>query len=372
MHEGRTDSTPEEVGYELKSLDHLEKLFLDLIRQQKLQCAGYRLSRYGKVFAHKSMGPLSGISDKGPFLTNSIRRLASITKAFTSVATMKLIEDGKLYLDQPVHTIIAELNTEMHKGITIFHLLTHTSGIVADQGYFLEPYTRGWLEGSKEQSWIIKVLAGPLLCKPGESWSYSSMAFLILGEVISRVAGKPFEEYVHEAIIEPLGLKRTFFHVPEHLYPEVCVTESWDEERMKSVNLPRKGLPPQSAGGLFSTMEDVGLFGQMLLNNGELNGVRVLGRKTVEALTRNHLTGVSAYYWGFNFRNEKYGLGLALANNPWDMETEGTFSHEGAGRTALYIDPVEQFVAVYFVPTPIHYVPESLIRPRNIIWSGIR
>jgi CubicO group peptidase (beta-lactamase class C family) len=368
---GHTEGSSEEAGYDSRRLKRLDELFLGLTQQKKLQCASYLFSRNGKIFVKKSMGMLNGVTNEGDFMPDSIRRVASITKAFTAVTIMKLLEDGKLYLDQPVHTILEEFDNAMHKSITIFHLLTHTSGIIADPGYFNEPYPRGWWEGAENQSWIKRVLSGPLLCKPGESWNYSSSSFALLGEIISRVSGVPYEEYVCQVIIEPLGLKQTFFDVPEPLHNEVCIVTEWDDQRLKS-NEPRTNLPPRAGGGLYSSMQDLWSFGQMLLNNGELQGQRIIGRKTVEAMTRNYLFGVPAFQWGKNSASIKYGLGLVVQNGPREILSPGTYSHGGAGRSELIIDPVEQFVAIFFVPTSLDWVPESVDHARNVIWSGIQ
>ncbi len=371
LHMGHTDTTPEEVEYDSRRLLLLDDLFKNLVQQKKLQCAGYLLSRRGKIFAHKSMGQLSGLGEQGPFLTNSIRRVASITKAFTAVTVMRLLEDGKLYLDQPTHTVIGEMDNPIHNGITIFHLLTHTSGLSPDPGSFMEPYPRGWWDGPYSPSWIKNILAGPVLCKPGEEWIYSSSSFSILGEIISRISGVSYDEYVKQIIIEPLGLKRTFFDVPDDLFNEVCVLNEWDDQRLRSTE-PRTNLPPRAGGGLYSTMEDLHVFGQMLLNNGESNGQRVLGRKTVEMMTRNQLFGIPSTQWSVNRKSVKFGLGLGLSSGPREIVSAEAYNHEGAGRCALYIDPVEKFVAVYFVPSIPDWVPESLINTRNIIWSGIQ
>jgi CubicO group peptidase (beta-lactamase class C family) len=371
IHIGFTEATPEEVDYDSRRILQLDVLFQGLIQQNKLQCAGYLLARHGKIFAQKSMGQLNGFTKQGDFKPNSIRRIASITKAFTAVTILRLVEDGKLYLNQPVYTIIAEMDNPMHKGITIFHLLTHTSGIAPDPGSFIEPFPSGWFDGPYSPSWIKNILAGPVHCKPGEEWMYSSSAYAILGEIVSRISGVSYDEYVRQIIIEPLGLKRTFFDVPNHLYDEVCVMNEWESQRLTSTE-PRINLPPRAGGGLYSTMEDLCSFGHMLLNNGELNGQRILGRKTVEAMVKKQLFGIPSFQWGNHNKSVSFGLGLGQSSGSREITSPETFSHEGAGRCALYIDPVEKLIAVYITPTSLDWVPESVINVRNVIWSGIQ
>jgi CubicO group peptidase (beta-lactamase class C family) len=377
---GETQTSPEKVGYVAERLDRLDEHFLDLIEQEKLQCASYLLARHGKVFACKSMGRLRYDDDGGDFLPDSIRRIASITKAFAAVAVMKLVEDGLLYLQQPVASIIDEFDTDIHKGITIWHLLTHTAGLPPDPGYFTEPYPMGWwhiAEGAKamEQDidWIKAILCGPLHAEPGEEWVYSSAGFCILGEIVSRVSGTPVEEYILQTIAQPIGMTRSFFDVPKELHDQVCITNDWGDKGLKR-DEDRSGRPPRTAGGLYSTLPDLYRFAQMLLNLGTLEGVRILGRKAVEAMTRNWLIEVPAFQWGGKLKRKSYGLGLEVrvsAHPSLGITSPDTYNHEGAGRCAMYIDPAEQLIAVYMVPTTIDWLPESVINPQAIIWSGL-
>ncbi|MGE5607037.1 MAG: serine hydrolase domain-containing protein [Bacteroidota bacterium] len=129
IHHGVIDVTPEEVEYAPSRLEVLDSHFQKLIQDQKIQGAGYLLSRYGKIFAHRSLGRLCYDNDLAEFKPDSLRRIYSMTKLFTAIAVMKLIEDGMLYLEQPVKTIIEEFDTPTHNKINLFHLLTHTAGI---------------------------------------------------------------------------------------------------------------------------------------------------------------------------------------------------------------------------------------------------
>ncbi|MEJ2663132.1 MAG: serine hydrolase, partial [Spirochaetia bacterium] len=134
IHSGKTDCNPADVGYNSECLQALDEHFRRLIEKGTIHAAAYLLSKDGKIFAHKSMGRQSTYEDKGDFLPDSIRPLASITKVFTATALLQLIERGLCFLDQPVSEIIGEFDTDMHKHITLFQLLTHTSGLKADPG----------------------------------------------------------------------------------------------------------------------------------------------------------------------------------------------------------------------------------------------
>ncbi len=371
IHPGPVDISPREAGYRPEKIDRLNALFQGLIREKKLQCAGYLLARRGKIFAHNSMGQLRFRGERCELMPDSIRRTASITKVFTAISILRLIEDGRLYLEQPVKSLIEEFNTDQHKEITVFHLLTHTSGLTADGGYFTEAYPGPWLPGFKpgKTSWIKASLSGPPQAKPGELWNYSSIGYFILGEVIARVSGLPADKYIQQTVVTPLGLERTFFNVPPELKAQVCTIQEWEEEELTpDENAALR--PPPTASGIASTLKDLWRVGQMLLDRGTFRGERILGRKTVEAMTRNHLTNTPAFYWGLKKKAMEYGLGMNVYSDHIFL-SPGTFAHEGAGRSALYIDPVEQLIAVYFVPTAIDWVPESIVNPLAVIWSGL-
>ena len=367
LHLGGVDVSPGEVGFIPEKVDQLDAYFLRLVEQEKVQCASYLLARYGKVFACKSMGGLSAFDDSTDFMPDSIRQVYSITKAFTAIAILRLVEEGKIYLEQPVASIIEEFDTPIHRSILILHLLTHTSGICPDPGYYCEPYPRdGWGSGN-DANWIKNVLKGPLACTVGEAWIYSSAGFTILGEIVSRITGVPYEEYVMQRILAPLDMHRSFFSIPRALLDQVCAVNEWEHKKLREEDQPNR--PPMSAGGLSSTLPNLFRLGQMLLNKGTLDGKRAISRKAVEAMTRNQLCGVPAFYWGAGFKSYAYGLGLHLAIS--DLLSPGVFNHEGYGRSCLYVDPAEQFMAIYFVPSVYEWLPEVTINPRGIIWSGL-
>ncbi|NLY89183.1 MAG: beta-lactamase family protein [Firmicutes bacterium] len=370
--EKETGVTPESVGYLSSTIQKLDDHLKKLVAEDKLQCAGYLLARHGKTFALRSMGPLRYSEDR-PFLPNSIRRIASITKVFVAVAIMQLVEEGLLRLDQPVAEIIPEFNKPGLNAITIFHLLTHTSGLRPDPGAFFEPYPEDY-SWFRKKNWIKSALSGPQAVEPGKEWRYSSTCFTILGEIVTRVSGIHFETYVIENIARPLQMTETFFDVPDDLEERVCFANKWEHQwYQKGKEKPRpKWAAPRAGGGLFSTMENLARLGQMLLNKGTLDGKRVLARKTVESMTRNHLHGVKNYCWGAGGTEMEYGLGFNVYSNNTFL-SPGSFSHEGAGLCGLYVDPVEELVFVYICPLNEKYgwLPEAVINLRNIAWSGL-
>ncbi|MCC3377473.1 serine hydrolase [Cohnella sp. REN36] len=422
--------TPQEAGFRPEALAALDEHFRKLIADRRMQCGSYLLAREGRIFAEAAFGSrtfragsasgsesvavaesssgtdsspaadleaaprsrLGPASEDDLLRTDSIRRIASITKLFVAVGIFQLIEQGKLNLRQPVSHWIEEFKHPKYAGIRIWHLLTHTSGIWPDPGYYTEPYPFGsWdvrfafepdTEGPfavkdeeealrlRKSAWIRAMLSGSPGGEPGREWRYSSIGYSVLGEIISRASGMPFETYILRHITEPLGMSRTFFEVPEALHGEVCVTNDWDERRLTDLR-DRTFDPPRAGGGLHSTLGDLFKFGQMLLDNGVYGGTRILSRKSVERMTRDHLAGqdVFGFCWGGRVPAMKHGLGPGLTGDD-EWYSPGSYGHEGAGRSKLLIDPIRRAVVVYFVPSNLDWVPESLLMTNNLIGAG--
>ncbi|MOA13915.1 putative penicillin-binding protein PbpX [compost metagenome] len=197
---------------------------------------------------------------------------------------------------------------------------------------------------------------------------YSSAGYAILGEIITRASGKRYEQYVMDEIVRPLGMNRTFFDVPEELQAELCIINEYEASRLNRGDMTY--IPPRAGGGLYSTLWDLFRFGQMLLNGGTLDGVKVLSRKSVEKLSGNALDGgINAFCWGGRIESMIHGIGAALTG-PGEWIAEGTFGHEGAGRCKLLMDRKNQAVIVFFVPSNTDWCPESMVGTQNIIGSG--
>ncbi|MUT65154.1 serine hydrolase [Paenibacillus sp. NEAU-GSW1] len=376
-HEGWTDASPEAVGFDSDSLRRLDDHYADLIEKGTIQAAGYLISRKGKVIAHRSLGMLGPDEGSAELEPASIRKVYSITKAFTALAIHQLIDRGLLMLTQQVSSIIPEFDTDKHRAITVFHLLTHTSGLRGDPGFFMEPYSLPWFEWAVRElnkkgqdiGWIKAILSGPLQDMPDKEWIYCTSGYAVLGEIIAKVTGKPYEQYIAEEILQPLGMSNTFFQVPEPLRDNVCVTNEWEREQIYNPREEDSGAPPKSGNGLYSNLEDLWKLGQMMLDGGSGNGNRIISRRAVELQTTNHLNGVAYNGWGSSYNDYKYGLGWSLEH--FDICSKGTFSHEGYGHCGLYVDPAEELVFAFFVPSPKGYTNESVVTPRAIVWSGL-
>ena len=393
--QGKTDCKPSEVGYNEQRIDALNAHLQRVIDDGEIQCAAYCISRKGKIFAHGGVGKKSfRADDNTPVQPDSIRWIASITKVFTAVAIMKLVEDGVTRLDVQVAEILPQFNTPPYNGVTLFQLLTHTSGMHTDENCFDNKYqTSYWRmienayklcdpDKKNEFDWIaasLGVIGSGFRVKPDTEWAYCSFGFLILGAVIEKLTGIHANKYIEDYIAKPLGMKDTAFNLTPEKAKRTIIT---DEEAEIYVNdiINNTYKPqwigevlnlPSTGGGLDSTSYDLIRFGNMMLNGGTLEGTRILGRKAVEKMT-TIAVNYPNYCWGANEKNRYYGVGFDMRNGPPFTFSQGTYMHEGAGACSLYIDPKEELAAAWIVPYAKEgWFPRALFNVHNIIWSGI-
>jgi len=378
---GKVPYTPEEAGYDSLYIERLNEFIERSIEEKHIQGGSYYLMRNGKLFANNSIGSLDYRTPEKPLLPDSIKRIASITKNFTAVAVMQLAERGYLTLHDPVAMHLDEFDTPIHKTITIYNLLTHTSGLLPEGGAFETPYHNYWVRhvDNYDGNWIKAMLTQPFHCKPNTQWVYSSFGFCILGEIVKRISGKPLEDFVMENIVTPLGMSDTFYEVPKDKIDRViicCEHEIPDNDYEPEGDDKHWALLPHGGWGLHSTLADLNVFSQMLLNNGFFNNQRIIGRKSVENLTHNHLyyNNIANYCWGNGGENpHETGLGFEVwSKKQYNQISPGMFGHEGAGVCWNYADPKENFIAGMFLPyvngefniKPIH-------RSKYVIWSGL-
>jgi len=392
--QGKTDCQPGEVGYNEQRLDVLNKHFQRIIDDGEIQCATYCLSRRGKVFAHGAIGKKSfRKEDNTPVQPDDVRWIASMTKTFTAVSIMKLVEDGITRLDVPAGEILPQLNTPPFNAITLFHLLTHTSGLHADDGCFENKYqTNYWTQierayalhkkEDKEFDWLAAAL-GTIGCglrvKPDTEWAYNSFGFVILGAVIEKLTGIHAHKYIEDNICKPLGMKDTSFDLTPDKAKRLIVTDKNMEKDINAIIngtykhrwIPRKLNIPLTGGGMDSTAYDMVRFANMTLGGGTLDGVRILGRKAMEKMTTIAVNKPS-YCWGSNEKERFYGVGFDMRNGPAFTFSQNTYNHEGAGACAMYIDPKEELAAVWFVPFAKEgWWDRALFNVINVIWSGL-
>lgn len=384
---------PESVGMSSERLKRIDTHFQKYIDGEKLGGIVTLVARKGMIVQFNEYG-WSDVEKKIPIDVDSKFRIFSMTKPITSVAAMMLVEEGKLRLFDKVSKHIPEIaNMEVFvdstsKGIitekpkremTIHDLFLHTSGLphnppyrnIAYQGEdkipLLNMYMKAKLrepEQTLEES-IHELAKLPLLYHPGETRRYA-VATDILARVIEIVSGKTFDQFLQERIFDPLQMNNTSFHVSQNelnKLPKVYmpssdggITEFDKEIKFDYVN----GKYLSGSGGLISTAHDYYKFAQMILNKGVLNGVRLLGRKTVEYMTINHLPKhiYDIYVIG---RGEGFGLGFFVTTDPVEskvMQSVGSHGWGGGLNTYFWVDPQEEIVAIIMTQfRPFMYYP---------------
>lgn len=391
IKKAETPYLPEEARYQAERLEVLDNHFLGMIRKKELISGSYCLTRDNKIFADNAMGRLSFDENDGRlFQPDTIFRIASITKLFTAVAILKLFEDGKIRLDQSVGDFLEEFHTPPYNKINIAHLLTHTSGLIEDQGAHENKYYQKWWKSLKEdegEKWVEAVLSIGMPNNLGKEWAYSTVGYMILGEIITRVSGTYCHDYIQNNIITPCEMTDTCFGLRMEFLERYNSPTPWalkdinklrNSEKDNNAEEKEKGgwdKIPETGSGIYSTCRDLTKFGNMLLNNGIYNGKRIIGRKAIEAMRKVHTAPeVKSYCWGEPGTPHPFGLGpeIIQENCLTQLATPGTIYHEGFGTCCLMIDFKENFVAAWTAQFyEGDWYAHALRNVTSIIWSGI-
>ncbi len=368
------------AGMSAERLKRIDALFKDQIDKQWLPGAVAIIARNGIITYHQAAGT-SGIGADQPMKKDDVFRIASMTKAVTSVAMLILLEEGKYMLDEPLSkyipefknmTILKDFNEKdttyttipAKRPITIRQLLTHTSGIA----YGFTNKTTGSIYAkakvpdlaSIENITIgekMKILATmPLLHEPGEKFTYS-LSTDVLGYLVEVLSGMNLSDFCEKRIFQPIGMNDTHFFWPEaadnrlvKMYGDNKTTDQIfkypaDFPDVKRMNYPTKGAKTYFSGGsgLSCTALDYAKFLQMILNNGTYNEARILSRKTVEMMTTNQIGELTLG------NGTQFGLGLSILTDKGtfrQLSSAGRLGWGGAFNTTYWIDPKEKMVVV--------------------------
>jgi CubicO group peptidase (beta-lactamase class C family) len=399
-----TEASPESVGISSERLARIDQMCTEAVQKSDLPGIVSLVVRNGKIVHWKAYGMADNQAGR-TLKRDDIFRIASQSKAVTSTAVMMLWEEGKFQLDDPISKYIPEFkNPQVLKSfkysdttytsepakseITIRHLITHTSGI----GY-------GIIDGNEQIKMIyakagvtdlfttekitiaesVKKLAKlPLHHNPGEKFTYSE-GLDVLGYFIEVVSGMPFDQFLKTRIFDPLAMNDTRFYLPEEKAGRlVAVQQKTDGKWTKypvtfyDTDYPVKGAKSFFSGGagLSSTAKDYATFLQMYLNGGELNGVRLLSRTTVEAIMGNQIGNV----WGEN-PEKVYGLAFSVLTRKGEekggMSSEGTFEWGGYFNTQYFADPKEKVTGILMKQTQGPVNDETGWKFRQLVGQSI-
>ncbi len=367
--------TPESEGFSPERLERLHAMLQRLVDEGKHAGLISLVARHGRIVDWQAYGARD-LGARLPMEKDTIVRIFSMSKVISSVAVMILHEQGRLKLDDPVGKYLPALATmkvyaggsakkpklvEATRQMTVKDLLTHTSGLIYGfgKGPLDEIYRNAKiLESSSMDDFVARLARLPLAHQPGARFSYG-LSIDVLGAIVEKVAGMPFERFVEQRITTPLGMTDTGYDVAEAKRGRIAKVYTLDKAKALA-EVPETqlaGVYPEpgrgfAAGGagMFSTIGDYVRFGQMLLNGGELDGVRILGRKTVELMLANHLNHLSKPTTEFSDA-EGFGFGgsvridLAKGNMAGSV---GQFGWSGAATTYFNMDPKEQTVVLVF------------------------
>ncbi len=393
---------PESVGLSSQRLKNIDTLTDTLIDEKKMAGTVVLVARHGKIAYFKA----SGKADEGKSMEkDSIMRIMSMSKPITSVATMLLYEQGKLLLSDPVSKYIPEFKNQkvlvplpqgspfpyklvpVKREVTIRDLLAHTSGImyISYAGLYPNELGRkdmldlykgaqindGYCRSDEEIGDMVKRLGRlPLSAQPGELWEYGLNSD-VLGYLVEVVSGMKFDKFVEQNIFKPLKMDDSYFILPqEKVHRLAAVYKSdWngglervgEHEMLFSNELAMcpynayetSGKYFSGGGGVLSTAYDYFRFSQMLLNKGELDGVRLLSRKTVELMTATNHSG-QFYADYLHDKGWKFGLGFAIQQDREhnvDAGDVGVFEWAGLYSTRFSVDPKEEKITIFFSQT---------------------
>jgi len=373
------ENRPDALGFSSERLERLHATMQREVDQKQLAGVVTILARHGKVVEERTYGK-KDIASGAPMTKDTIFRIFSMAKPVTGVAMMILYEEGKWHPSDPVSQYIPEFShLKVFKGVdqsgnmiledpvrppTMRDLMTHTAGFT--YGFFgTSPVDQMYkdqrvLQSQSLQDMINKLAKIPLLYQPGTRWVYS-VSMDIQGYIVEKLSGQSLPDFMQQRIFGPLGMKDTGFFVPKEKRNRFATLYAGDQKGELVADKPGEGVPsdyasrplmPSGGGGMVSTAEDYLRLAQMLLSDGELEGVRMLAPATVQLMTSNHLAPSLMTGEGF-FMGPRPGLGwgydCAVFTDPLQADEvvgKGTFFWLGAADTWFWIDPANDLIFV--------------------------
>jgi CubicO group peptidase (beta-lactamase class C family) len=387
LHAAATSITlekPEDAGLSSERLQRIRPLIKSHVDAKNLAGAVTLVARRGKIVHFEAHGSTDLESNK-PMRTDTLFRMASMTKPITAVAVLMLMEEGKLILSDPVSKFIPEFKNPKvavwnlpndsrgagvrlvtaEREVTLHHLLTHTAGLaVSADGPAGEFFRQAKLSQVSLAEYSKRVGALPLNFQPGTQWEYTSnVGFAVLGRVVELVSGMNLKQFFRQRIFGPLAMSNTFYDIPPNRMSDVAPVYTLTAEGPVKQNPPAP-LPPgvefySGAGGLTGSAEDYLQFCQMLLNGGELHGTRLLSRKSVELMTDNAIGDLNLANYavvGQDLRGYGFGLGVRVRKSTgasgW-LGSVGDYGWAGANGTYFWIDPKEELIGMVLMATRV-------------------
>jgi CubicO group peptidase (beta-lactamase class C family) len=390
--QGLPEALPEEVGMSGERLDRISPVMQDYIEKQVFPGMVTLVAREGKVVHLGTYGKMRSDMAMKP---DAIFQIASMTKPITSVAVMMLFEEGHFLLDDSVSKYLPQFNNQMvfagldagelvlekpHRPVNIKDLLTHTSGL--SYGMFSQTPVDSMMRRSGMWYGDLEEMADalgpiPLLFQPGDHWHYS-LATDVLGYLVEVVSGQSFDRFLQERIFGPLGMDDTDFFVPERKLDRVMpVFSPNDQGKLEARSL--SSIPNETpeflsgGGGLYSTISDYARFAQMILNGGELDGVRLLSYKSVDYMLTNQLTEKQIH--GGSLRpGVGFGLGFSVLEDlplSANIGSEGAAGWSGINNTFFTVDPQEDLLFILMTQSSPYNIDRIRDQVSTLVYQSL-
>jgi CubicO group peptidase (beta-lactamase class C family) len=389
MAQGLPKVEPAQAGFSAERLKRIHHVLTESVDNQEFAGVNVAIAHQGKLAYFESFGFLD-LEGKKPMRADTIFRMASMTKPIASSAVMMLYEEGKFLLDDPVSKfipgfervkVLAEENgdgsqvVDLERPVTVRDLLTHTSGLNNAKGYTA---AHVFDHNGTLRDMAAKLPGTPLSHQPGKAWRYGS-SIDVLGYLVEVWSGKSFDVFLEERIFQPLGMKDTGFYVPKEKLDRVSKLYQLNASGRVELS-SRQGEPGRKptyfsgSGGLYSTAPDYLRFCQMLLNGGQLDGKRLLGRVTVGYMMRNQVPpGVIPPQGPNGRKGYGFGFGGAVLLDPAASDTlsfEGEYNWGGANGTYFWIDPKNNLIGLWMVQRP-PFTPPPSKRFKGLVYQAL-
>ena len=387
------DAKPESLGLSPLRLQRMSDVFRREIDKGTMPGATIMVARGGQIGWFDALGKQNPAESR-PMAQDTIFRIFSMTKPIVSVGVMMLLEDGRFLLDDPIAKFIPEFADQkvgvetngkldlvpVQRPITIQDLLRHTSGITYEHtgnGLVQQLYQQSRVRSRKitnaEHASLVASL--PLICQPGAEWNYSRSTD-ILGRLIEVISGQSLGAFLDQRILAPLQMTETAFHTPAgnaSRLAEPFATDPWNGDKVQLFNMLEQPVMESGGGGLVSTTMDYARFAQMLLNGGDLDGVRIIGRKTLEFMASDHLDPSVEIKGTLTQPGHSFGLGFGVRIEEGIAPFSGSvgqFFWSGMGGTFFWIDPKEDLFAIFMSQAPGQRVyTRTLVR--NLVYAAL-
>ncbi len=342
---------PEDVEMSSQRLRAIDEVVDEGLAAGRMPGCVVLVGRQGKTVFLKAYGHKQVEPEKLPMTTDTVFDMASLTKhVATATSIMLLIERGAICLDDPVAKHIPQFAQNGKQNITVLQLLTHQGGLIPDNA--LDDYTHG-REKALERIWALKTTV-----EPGTRFVYSDVGFIVLGELIRRIAGQDVHQFSRANIFDPLGMCETGFLPVESLRQRAAPTEKRNGQWIHGdVHDPRAHLLGGVAGhaGLFSTAEDMAVYAQMMLGGGQHAGQRILKPETVKQMTTAQPVSSGLRGLGWDMRT-------GYSSNRGEWMSPRAFGHGGFTGTVMWIDP-QLDLFVIFLSNRVHPDGKGLVNP---------